>query len=931
MPEPVPEPDGGRSATGRTIHRLDSNGTVRDWLVSPAWSRPCLDLDQVLDPAGEPWGPTGRWVLTNGPDVAPLKRRLFGRHPLRRDQAPVELVEGGPLTWETTGGPRTATWSRRHVARDGFVDWSEFCFTPEYREAVAAAQVEVDQAEERVIELWSTGPFLCWIGGELVLENDGFTYMEPRSRSVRVRLSSGLTNVVVSTWQVAFRECRHILRMRVLGLPVRVVIPNPAADEYRSVVAERLLEQLGSRSWALESPTVELMGPPGTAIRVVVEGRDTHNLRIGSDGTVPVPLSGALPNAGTIGDPDGVSAATADELASASMLTTGETALDIRLDDEATPVTRRLFVARLPERHRIRPTGDPAQWRQEVLEHVAQHRGTTAAALARSMLSPDTTIDRGDLQTALTRITTRGDCADFEVVGLMHLWHRVPPQAWPDGLRDEVEAALVGMKYWITQPGLDAMCYFTENHQLVWHVAQRLAGSAWPNRRFPVDGRTGADHAEEGRRRAAGWIRRKIEGGFSEFDSNAYLAIDALALVSLVELDDDHDLRAAAEALLDKMLLSLSSNSWRGVHGAAHGRSYVQTLRTSRLEETAPILWLLAGVGALNEAVLPVTALATARTYQLPDIIRRLAANEPTEWWGRQVYRGNYAFERDLLSRPYGSDVRVWRTPGAMLSSVQDYRSGLPGLQEHIWGATLGSEVQVFVTHPANSDNGSSARPNAWAGQRVLPHARQDRDVVLAVHAFPVGDPEARTHLWLPVSHCDEWRYQGSWVAARVDRGFVAVATPGGVRPTKSGDVAWQEWTPVGLGTAWVATVGWAGPDDTDHAAAFDQWVAQLAEPIAEDQELSWTAPDGRTLQLSWDGTFLRNGEAMDLDPTGLPEHPPHLDNPSTHCRFGDQLLEADWDGERLVLDLHAGRRLEPPSRVEASSASAPSEVPSGG
>jgi hypothetical protein len=212
----------------------------------------------------------------------------------------------------------------------------------------------------------------------------------------------------------------------------------------------------------------------------------------------------------------------------------------------------------------------------------------------------------------------------------------------------------------------------------------------------------------------------------------------------------------------------------------------------------------------------------------------------------------------------------------------------------------------------------------------VLPHARQDRDVVLVVHAFPADDPEARTHLWLPVARCNEWRQHGSWVAARVGTGFVAVATPGGLKPTRAGDTAWQEWTPVGPGTAWVATVGWAGPQGADPADAFDRWVSQLGEPVEDDQRLTWTAPDGRAFQLSWDGTFLRNGTAVDLDATGLPEHPPHLDNPSTHCRFGDRLLEAEWAGERLVLDLHAGRRLAPPSSVGAASTSVLPEVTSG-
>ena len=158
--------------------------------------------------------------------------------------------------------------------------------------------------------------------------------------------------------------------------------------------------------------------------------------------------------------------------------------------------------------------------------------------------------------------------------------------------------------------------------------------------------------------------------------------------------------------------MSLASNAWRGVHGAAHGRSYVHTLRSSRYEETSPLLRLIAGVGTLNDAVLPVTALALSTRYEIPTVVRELARDEPESWYGRQVYRGELAFERDLLARPYRSDLRVLRTPDVCLASVQDYRSGLPGLQEHLWGATLGRELQVFVTHPANADTGSAARPN---------------------------------------------------------------------------------------------------------------------------------------------------------------------------------------------------------------------------
>ena len=377
-------------------------------------------------------------------------------------------------------------------------------------------------------------------------------------------------------------------------------------------------------------------------------------------------------------------------------------------------------------------------------------------------------------------IDSRCDCADFEAVGLVHLLHRIPDDRWPDGLRDTVIDSLLGFKYWIDQPGLDAMCYFTENHQFVWHTAELLVGELFPDRTFGNAGRTGGQHAAHGRELAVTWMRRKLDGGFSEFDSNAYLAIDSLALCSLVEFADDIEVRELAECLLDKILLTLAANSWRGIHGAAHGRSYVPTLRSSRFEETAPIMWSLWGMGSLNTAVLPATVLSTARRYRVPAVVRAIATDLPDEWDGRQVYRGEYRLRHDLLERPYGSDVRVWRTPDAMLSSVQDYRSGLPGLQEHIWGATLSPEVQVFATNPAADSISSSARPNGWAGQRVLPRARQHRGTVIALHR------SGPTHLWFPTPLMDEWQQSGPWLAGRVGDGFVGVAADGGFEPAAS-------------------------------------------------------------------------------------------------------------------------------------------------
>lgn len=1010
--------------TGRTVHLLDAGGTVRDWLVSPAWSVPCDDLAEFVESDGEPWGERGRWVLTNGPDVSELKEALARAHPLE----PVPPSPAGAneeFVWRALGDERRAVWRRARTGWDGLLDWSEFCFTPEYRTAIAAVTIFADQAEWRTFEVSATGPFVLWLNGAPILSGGRVSYMEPEVSDVRIRVPSGPSHIHLATWQVAFRECRHVARLRIRGLPVQVVIPERGADEWAARWADTVLDRVGSPSWALDSCEGIVTAPGEVALRVRVDGGAEQRVTADADGIAryrldriedPDPVSapripgersettGGPPVDGGRGPSSGRSGSREDGTSGplAMPLVGATRTVHVRVDDSRCPQVRRFSVALLPQDVATKSAGTPEAWRRDVLTHLATtldpraQRPDTATLLARHALRPvsraadpppviprgvaesrpvrgegerhvpviprgvaesaveptgsrdrapyvprgmteappsalsggtanagsgsgsvdaePAMVDAGALENALHRIGTRGDCADFEVLGLVLLLHTVPAGQWEPGARAAVEHSLTGMKYWITQPGLDAMCYFTENHQFVWHVAQALAGQLHAGHVFGVDGRTGAEHAREGRARAAAWISRKLAGGFSEFDSNAYLAIDTYALVALIEVCDDPGLRQAAAVLLDKTLVTLACNSWRGVHGAAHGRSYVPTLRSSRFEETSPVLRLIGGVGALNHNRLPAAALATSSRYEIPDVVRALVAEPAREWWGRQVYRGDLAFERDLLSRPYRSDVRVWRTPHAMLSSVQDYRSGLPGLQEHVWGATLGPEAQVFVTHPANADTSGSARPNAWSGHRILPRVHQHRHALIHVHRFTPSDPVRRTHLWFPVAQFDEWYADGEWLCGRRGDGYVAVATPGGLAMVTAGEAARQEWRPEREGAVWLAVVG------SSAEGTFSDWSArQRAARLrwfpagSSDPGVEWHVPRGPLLELTYDGPFLVNGVPDGMH-DGVPEPEPHLDNPAVRCEFGQESATVGWGG--VTHDLAIGAALRAAQEV---------------
>ena len=895
----------------RTIHLLDKNGYIRDWLVTRAWITPANDLEKLLIASGDPFGKDGRWVLTNGPDIAPLKNKLFKNRPFISKQSMPEVIESGEVTWFApgTGAKDSDNWIRIHTGHDGFADWSHFSYTPEYRHSLMAVKLEVDQPEWRNLIVESQGPVQVWLNGELVLSTEEFGYMQPISNSIRTLLPSGLSTLIISQWQISLREVRHAVRVRVEGLPVRVVIPSKNADEYASEIAERELENIALERWARTTDTVEFSGSSGLKLRV----KERNSLGDGipftlKNGKAKISVKSIREAAKKAENKD---SSKIDGDVTATMLDTGEIFLELRVDSPNTPVFRTFRTAYVPERVRTTvPKTSPNVWRKEVLDHVANSYPSSARALARLELDKAYVVTKEDLAPALAMITSRADCADFEAVGLVHVMHKFPEKQWENGLREEVKKSLLEFKYWIEQPGLDAMCYFTENHQFVWHTAEHLIGSLFSKEVFSNAQQTGLQHSNHGREMALEWLKRKLEGGFSEYDSNAYLAIDTLALVSLIEYSDDSEIRSYSEALLDKLMFSLASNSWRGIHGAAHGRSYTTTLRSSRFEETAPIMWALWGMGALNLAVLPVTSLITSKKYQLPPMIVKVAHSLNKTWDGRQVYRGKYRFTSDLLERPYSSDLHIWRTADGMLSSVQDYRAGLPGLQEHVWGATLSPEVQVFASYPAAFSHATSVRPNAWAGHLVLPRVRQFQNAVLAIYALNENLIPNFTHLWFPTPWMTEYVQKGSWLVGRVNNAYIAVATPKGFSPLKGGDTAYQEWIPNGDGSLYVTLLG-----DKKEYKDFKSFVRKLNEPVWDEAnlEISWKAK--HKLELSWNGPFYVDGESEQLV-AGLPEIPPRLDNHAVTLEATDSILEASFAGEKLTIDVVNGKRLKPKSKA---------------
>lgn len=245
------------------------------------------------------------------------------------------------------------------------------------------------------------------------------------------------------------------------------------------------------------------------------------------------------------------------------------------------------------------------------------------------------------------KLRTLRDTSDFDVLYLLNLVyaHGGHPAASP-ALWEKADQALLSFKYWFTDPTpprtlpgsdpvIDDMWYWSENHILIFRTNELLAGKRFPDEVFEASGLTGAEHAARARAEILTWLEERSRWGFTEWHSNVYYNLDMLPLLTLIEWSEDPEIVAAAEKVLDLLWLDVALHLHQGTFGATHGRSYIKDKASADTEDTFPASKML-----FDDTVLPynsrgsssATLFARADHYRLPEVIRRIARSHQTHW-----------------------------------------------------------------------------------------------------------------------------------------------------------------------------------------------------------------------------------------------------------------------------------------------------------
>jgi len=477
----------------------------------------------------------------------------------------------------------------------------------------------------------------------------------------------------------------------------------------------------------------------------------------------------------------------------------------------------------------------------------------TVAALARLALGLGGPETEAMIDATLPAIEDCWDCADFALVPL--IWGRARfGHLLSDRIRARIDAAMLGYRYWMDEPGNDVQWYFSENHALLFHTAAYLAGQLMPDATFRRSGRSGAEQSATGRDLVRAWLDHFEAWEMAEFNSAPYFPIDLKGLTALYALAPDADIRDRAGRAVVRLLEMVANSAHHGILTAAQGRSYEHTLRAGRTLELSAITRMLWGTGQFGSRFhcLPGLALAL-RDHGLP-LDPALAARASLQSGEREWA---FAQGQDRFAALYHAKTRDWA-----MGSAGAYRWFDWGYQETLIHARIGTDpdAQIWINHPGEVIHSGYGRPSYWGGSASVPRCQQYRGLALV---WFDGQPEQPdfTHAWFPTPVFDEVHHAGQTAAARSGTGALVIRASQPLQLMSEGPTTRCELRQPGQCGWWIVRLGTATT-----LTGFLHRFSSLAPAPGDDPRAIVTVedPDYGLVTFHPDGTVEAEGRRLD-------------------------------------------------------------------
>lgn len=170
-------------------------------------------------------------------------------------------------------------------------------------------------------------------------------------------------------------------------------------------------------------------------------------------------------------------------------------------------------------------------------------------------------------------LKNRFDCSDFRVQLLFKIYKDYSEKL-SERCSELIKNTFLNFKYFMDEPGDDSMCYWSENHQILFAVAEYLAGQQWKNEIFTNSGMSGEEHRKKAEQRINAWMEQRFNYGFSEYLSNNYLAEDLAPMANFIAYSDDKTATEKMKIIMDILWLDVALNSVNNRLVAVSSRMY---------------------------------------------------------------------------------------------------------------------------------------------------------------------------------------------------------------------------------------------------------------------------------------------------------------------------------------------------------------------
>ena len=798
------------------------------------------------------------------------------------DEAPVDFAVVSALSTPED----ELRWRSTRCLDDHYVDVSTFYHTPHYLRTWAYSELLSTTGQDITLKLTTNGPADIWINETHVTRVEHFRHQLPLTITTPAKLEAGQNRILVRFEGVALRECPYVMALQLIDFesgeenPVRIPLAVEAIKRYHKL--ENIFQQAYlERDVYLNDDRITIRWPVGMsekdqyAVRLVKPPR-----RIYAELQEKQHDGNDRPMMRAFEVPD-------DSYELVFMPDPQE------YYERNVRIQRRLRLETIRNKYSDRPYGSYVDRRNEALKDAGMRNLGLYTEIARMQGNWWANVKPQSLLEAIEGVNQRRDCSDFSLIGLLGMHYRFGEhEKFPAEVKQPLEDCLLNFRYWLDEPGDDAMCFWSENHQILFHACEILAGQLYPDRVFGNSGLTGKEHVEKGERLALAWLQKRAQYGFQEWDSNCYFEHDIAALSHLLDLAENQEVWELAAIVLDKIFMTIALNSYKGVFGSTHGRSYTPHVKGGYLENTSGLSRLMWGQGVFNKQIMGTVCMACCENYELPAIIAALAIDLPAEgMWSKERHAGTFDPAVDCKSGAWEVNKVTYKTADYMLCSAQDYHPGEAGYQQHLWQATFSPDAVVFVNHPPCLSEDGAHRPGFWHGNVVLPRVAQWKDVLIALYNLPDDDWLNFTHAYFPRYAFDAHQIKGGWVFGCKGDGYIALTASNGLKLTQQGQNAFRELRSYGQQTVWLCQMGRKSEDGS--FKAFRDKVLKANLNI-DGLSVDYTSLRGDTIRFGWDGPLTVNDEAQPLNGFN------HYDGPHVAAEWPASIIAMGY-GQELV------------------------------